>query len=291
MKHISDFYTFKFSKINESYYLSESNEQPSILGQVAYFIKDKYGNIEYANLLDANPIALQDGNMTLDITTEHKPKDSKADIVNQALRGWISSYKKYVIVQENIQAKTKLIQDFINDLLKKYPINTISLTYHSESETEDIINIDYIEVNNSITKEIDKLILKDIIYFSDINSFNLLIDDILNKTVKFYKYFGFSKNIDARFDSEYIRISMSNMNESSTGFSFNPIVMKQIKIKDTIQDKEYLEEWYEKFITLINSKEYKERRYRESTGIMVYKKKMKDDTRIGFAIVGSSKVV
>ena len=145
--------------------------------------------------------------------------------------------------------------------------------------------------------------MNDIINFADNKNFILTLSpsnkfgSSIKRLREFYSRFGFVKNTNKKFTEEMIRMPLGGINESmmiymslsGNTFNQNQQVQQELKIKDTIQDEEYLEKWYEEFVAILNSPEYQKRRYKESAGITVTKKKT-PDSRVGFAIVGSSKV-
>ena len=72
-----------------SFYLNES-----FASQVKYYIIPNYGESEYQSILDANPIAMIDGLVSLSITTKEKPQNTNPTSLEQTNYGWVSIYKK-----------------------------------------------------------------------------------------------------------------------------------------------------------------------------------------------------
>jgi len=194
------------------------NSQYDILAQVGYFIKDKYGDKEYNSLQDAGVISLQDGDTTINITTTVKPEDSNADSITKVLRGFLSSYTKYDGLKENVRATTKLVQDFASTLIAKYPIKDIKLFYYPESKTENIIVLNYIEVDKEHKNSgIGSRIMNDLVAFADNENFIITLNttDKFGSSVKrlksFYERFGFKVNKDRRFTEQMIRLPKSGI--------------------------------------------------------------------------------
>ena len=123
--------TENVESLNETY-----NSPYDILGPFRYFLIGEFGDTEYQNLQEAGPIAAQDGDTTINITTSSKPEGTHPDTLSKVLRGWLSSYKKYDGLRESVKQRTKLVQDFAQSLLKKYPIKDLKLFYYPESSTE-----------------------------------------------------------------------------------------------------------------------------------------------------------
>lgn len=269
------------------------NTQYDLLSQVRYFIQDTHGVNEYDAIQDAGVVGLQDGDTTINITTIDRPINTGANSITKVLRGWLSSYKKYDSLKENVRAKTKLAQDFAASMIKKYPMKDISLFYFPESKTEDVIILNYFEVDDKHKNSgIGSMIMNDLISFADNQNFILILNtsDKFGSSPKrlkaFYKRFGFKINKDKRFREEMIRLPKNGINESMT-FSKIPVYNKEVKKENSIQDIKYLEKWYEEFINILNSTEYQKRRYNETYGNMVAKTSG-SNSRIGFAIVGKS---
>lgn len=156
--------------------------------------------------------------------------------------------------------------------------------------------INLIEVQNEKKNAgIGTMIMNDIITFADNEGFILTLNpsnkfgSSIKRLREFYKRFGFEKNTDKRFTEEMIRKPNGEISEMVGYIDLRPNTNKAVTFRDSIQDDDYLEKWYDRFLEILNSEEYKKRRYKESFGLSISKKKL-GSAKVGFAIVGSSNV-
>ena len=194
------------------------NSQYDLLGQVAYFIKNTYGEKEYKILQDAGVISLQDGDTTINITTIEKPEGTHADSITKVLRGWLLSYKKYDGLKEDVRTKTKMVKEFADSILKKFPVKDIKLFYYPITANEDVIMLNYLEVNKTHKNSgIGSRIMEDLIKFADNQSFILTLDTTdkfgssTSRLKEFYKRFGFKENKEKRFNKEMVRMPVNGI--------------------------------------------------------------------------------
>ena len=268
-------------------------ESHSVLSQVGYLIKNKYGDKEYNEIEKAEVIALQDGDLEIIITTKFKPENTSPYSLTKVLRGYMSIYKKHLGLDDKVKKLAESINSFVHTIVSKYAIEDIQLTYIPDNK--DLIIIEHIHAGEGY---LSNRILSDITSFADNNDITLAIknstkeNSITNISIEYNKRFGFIESDGDLCEEEMLRKPNQSINEN---FSFNITTkefMKTLNKKESIQDLDYKKKWYKKYIEIINSKEYKDRRKEEYVNLTLARKRInRDKERVGFAFVGRAKVV
>ena len=193
-------------------------------------------------------------------------------------------------IQTSIERNTQKIEELVQYIVETFDVN-IDLFYYSIGQGSNILVINSIEEKGK--KHVERRILEEINNFADENlmllSINLDVDLIEN-----YEDLGYNINTNFGLIPESIiryPIIKKQINESVSVFgSFT--IMKDIKPKaHQIQSTQYLDNWYDTYINIINSEEYKKKRKKETDSAFLFRNpKRCTPAKVGFAIVGQSKI-
>lgn len=217
--------------------------------------------------------------------------DSKINILNESA----FNLSDVDLVNANIDFITGKIENLVENLIDKYGVD-IELFYYCQEENHNVLVID--DIKENLQLGIENEVIAEIAEFADANKMMtaLTIDvDYIDK----YEEHGFVINTNfGKIQETIVRYPNldTQINESIMVFgSFTVAPVKEIKPKaHQIQSKQYMSGWYEKYIEILNSEEYKKRRKKEiESGFIIRNGKRKSKVscaKVGIAIVGKAKV-
>ena len=111
-----------------------------------------------------------------------------------------------------------MVKEFADSILKKFPVKDIKLFYYPITANEDVIMLNYLEVNKTHKNSgIGSRIMEDLIKFADNQSFILTLDTTdkfgssTSRLKEFYKRFGFKENKEKRFNKEMVRMPVNGI--------------------------------------------------------------------------------
>tara|TARA_R110000796_G_scaffold10015_2_gene33589 strand:+ start:720 stop:1355 length:636 start_codon:yes stop_codon:yes gene_type:complete len=206
----------------------------------------------------------------------------------------IDIFKPYIdcSIFEKDKNSTEYHEDtvyFISELVRNISLDykmDFNVFYYSTTN-ENILVVDDKNLNDEL--------LERVCNFCDIHQLILTFEN--SKLTNILSESGFIENLDFKFDEDIIRYpKIFNISESVMMFSNQTSLLnnnKETNKEGTIQSISYQQSLYADYLKMINSKEYKERRYKESHGVLINRNASKRRgcvPKVGFAIVGQCKV-
>ncbi len=195
------------------------------------------------------------------------------------------TYKFSEIIESSIEGNIEDIKVFVQFILNETDTN-LDIFYYPINSNESVL---------VLNKSIDTKILESLCKFCDSKQIILSLD--FESTNKNYEKLGFVENTNLEIQEFIIRTPNINLTEGLMLFSgdSDTDVVKTIDTNSTnIQSYLYKKDWYDKYLKLINSKDYKMRRFKESHGVLINRNAKRNrgvSSRVGYAIVGKSKVI
>ena len=191
-------------------------------------------------------------------------------------------YSFQEIIDNSIEKNIEPIKEFVQVLVNEKDVY-LDLFYYPVSQTQSVL---------VLNKEVDNNILQELCNFCDYYKIMLSVDyDVSGELLK---QLDFIINDDLNIDEYIIRHPKQNISESVTMFSNLGKTSRPIDIIGTnIQSYIYRVDWYNEYLEIINSKDYKKRRHMETHGVLLNRNAKKNrgcNPRVGFAIVGKCKV-
>ena len=188
-------------------------------------------------------------------------------------------------IDNSIERNVEPLMQFVQNLVNEHDIK-LDVFYYPISEKESVL-----VVNN---KDFDYDILEQLCDFCDLHRIILTIDEA-NEMNMILDDYGFMENSNVNIQEFIVRHPQEyQLTESVMVFGTVDKLSKSVDLTSTnIQSHVYKENWYDEYIKLINSDEYKKRRHKETHGVLINRNAKKTrgaSSRVGFAIVGQSKV-
>jgi hypothetical protein len=183
-------------------------------------------------------------------------------------------------IEKNIEPIKSFVQTFVNEQDIK-----LDLFYYPLTEKESILVLNNYQDNTEIVESLCD--------FCDLHRIILSIDET-NK-IDDFQNLGFIENESIHINEYLIRHPQDvQINESVMLFSDVKGISKAVDLMSTnVQSHTYKQDWYDEYIKLINSDEYKKRRHKETHGVLINRNASRNRgcvPKVGFAIVGKCKV-
>jgi hypothetical protein len=198
------------------------------------------------------------------------------------------SYTLIENIEGSMEKNIEPIKEFIQDVLNTKDIY-METFYYPVNDKDSILVVNYDEVAT---------IMRELLEFCDLHSIILSLEKI-DSISEIPKEYNFIQNENIFINELFIRFPNPKkeiyINEGLMLFSGVGSQVKTVEFRDSdnLNSFLYAKDWYENYMKLINTTEYKKKRHEQTHGVLIKRNANRNRgcvSKVGYAIVGKSKV-